>query len=224
MSFPARVERYREIVQELAPDYLTDIVLAIIENESEGQAGIIATEETVNPANLPTDNHGIVRVKRALGLMQVIPTNIVAWNQSHARQLTWEDMTGHDMAAAAAQIQIGVYILKMSIDGVIRLIGRNQINEDTLKLGLVAYSYGIGHLREKFSEMKKDGLYLSFANLSEYFPTFGAPKNRPIHFANVTWSRATGQTGSNTEIATATATTAIVLITFGTLLYTILKG
>lgn len=171
-----------------APHLLIDFILSIIRNESGGKPGIKANRATKFSKELPTRSGGVVKVNKALGLMQTIPLVVDDYNKTH-KTAFYDDMTGATVAAAKKQIQVGVWTFNNNVRAIQaatgkQLIKSGKINIDLLKLVLVAYAWGVGRTKRKLNELKKAGKAPTFENLQAAWPQLGQPANRPIYYAN----------------------------------------
>lgn len=198
--WPKYIERYREYVSWECKDLPVDLVLAVIEHESGGVAGKQA-EKKCKAAILPTAGGGQINVNRALGLMQVIPPNIAAWNEQGGVQVLFEDMTGNDERAIRLQIRLGCWILASSFKGINKFYPEvfptasgGNADPNNVQCALIGYAVGVGALREKFDALKAEGKQLTYQQLRISFPDWGkSPKtgkwiNRPLLYANVVWN------------------------------------
>jgi len=205
-SWPSNIERWRQFANWESKDIPTDLVLSIINNESGGQAGIKSTVNT-KAADLPTDSGGSITVNNAMGLMQVIPPNVAAWNQNKTPTVTYEDMTGHDERAVRLQIKLGSSIFASSVYQLhkfdpVEFPGSSPggATPEQLKLALVAYAIGAGKKGgdrglipklERLREMKRP---LTLEALKVNFPKWGYSEskqkwiNRPTHAATKVWT------------------------------------
>jgi hypothetical protein len=199
-AWPKHIEQYREYSSWECKDLPVDLVLAVIEHESGGIAGDQAKVKC-KAAILPTVGGGKINVNRALGLMQVIPPNIAAWNEQGGEQVFFEDMTGSDERAIRLQIRLGCWILASSFRGLNKFFpavfptaSGGEADPNQVQCALVGYAVGVGALREKFDALKAEGKPLTYAQLRVSFPNWGKSKktgkwiNRPLHYAEVVWN------------------------------------
>jgi len=163
---------------------LNPYFLAIIQNESKGFPGQIASRTTRYTATIPSELGVGIATNRALGLMQVIPINIVDYNSKHpGKEVTYEQMTGTSSADGVKQIETGLYVFFEGVDTLERILGQqliepgNRLNLNLLKLALVTYAWGIGNLREKLDVLTSLGLDPSYENLAATFPDLGNDTN-----------------------------------------------
>lgn len=207
MSWPKNVEKWRQYVNWESKDIPNDLVLSIIEHESGGQAGIKSHAST-RAAEIPNDAGGVVTVSNALGLMQVIPPHVAAWNINKTPEITVEDMTGNDERAARLQIKIGSSIFASYLHRLHKFDPKEfpgktpgTSTPEQLQLALVAYAIGPGSKGgtkgliprlEKLRAMKRP---LTLEALAIAFPKWGYSEskqrwiNRPVDAAKTVWNR-----------------------------------
>lgn len=214
MSWPQNVEKWRQYVNWESKDIPSDLVLSIIEHESGGQAGIKSHART-KAAEIRTDAGGLVTVHNAMGLMQVIPSHIAAWNLNRKPQITLEDMTGDDERAARLQIKIGSsifasYLHKLHKFDPVEFPGKSPgtSTPQQLQLALIAYAIGPGSkggkrgLIPKLEQLRKMKRPLTLAALKAAFPKWGYSEskqqwiNRPLDAAATVWNRYKKNVGS----------------------------
>jgi hypothetical protein len=210
MSFGSKVERWRQLVEELAPDLPSDLVLGIIWHESRGTPGILSGG-TTKPALVPTAT-GMKKATHAFGLMQVIPRNVATWNNEHPADLaTWELMSGTSSTAARMQIRLGVWILRESLAWC-RLYGflwpDGPLSDDQIKIALMVYAWGGHNLAPYLDQLVQEGTPVTAAAIATRWPDMGAPKNAPVKFSQRVWNKAFGGGAGATVPAPVTTTPA----------------
>lgn len=201
------------------------VVMAIIDNESGGTIGQIAGEETGISASLPMKNGGYKTVKKALGLMQVIPINI----EDYAKRfgpVFYEDMTGTSIDAARIQIKIGCDVLRKMINSMIGYLPAMKVtkpamNPDNLGFILMAYAIGQRPVQNMIQRMKTASLPLTLAAAEESEPNLGKPKNRPYFFAKKILKKISGIAGQIRS--TAQSSDLFLVIAAGLTLFLIFK-
>ena len=205
-SWPNNIEKWRQFANWESKDIPTDLVLAIVNNESGGQAGIKSTVNTKS-ADLPTDSGGTISVNNAMGLMQVIPPNVASWNQHKQPTITYEDMTGQDQRAARLQIKLGSSIFASGVYQLHKFDPREfpgtspgGATPEQLKLALICYAIGAGKkggkrgLIPKLEQLRGQKKPLTLKSLSIHFPKLGYSEskqkwiNRPLHAATKVWN------------------------------------
>ena len=194
MGFGGQVERWRPIVVQLAGDLPVNLVLAIIWHESRGQAGAIGAGKTAC-AILPSSS-GARQVCHALGLMQVVPRNVVAWNQTHVYKAGYNDMTGRTNAAAGVQIRLGVWVLKNAFAWLALKYGfpwpGGRLEAEQIKIGLMVYAWGQGHMKPYLDTLAADQVPITSAEISTRWPELGKPKNQPLMYSKTVFNQAFG--------------------------------
>lgn len=199
MSFPAKVERWRPLVLELAPDLPAELVLGIIWHESGGTPGILS-KGTTKPALVPTAAGVDKKATHAFGLMQVIPKNVAGWNEEHPDQIaTWELMGGTSETAARMQVRLGLWILRDSLSWLNRNYGfpwpAGAASDDQIKIGLMIYAWGARNVGPYLEQLKNEGAPVTASEIATRWPTMGAPKNAPVKFSQRVWNKAFGGAG-----------------------------
>jgi len=206
-QWPPHIERWRQYAQWECKDIPVDLVLAIIAHESGGRAGTEA-ERPCKPDTLPTDGGGQIVVNHAMGLMQVIPSNVTAWNQNKKPVITYQDMTGKDERAVRLQIRIGCsifasYVHKLHQFDPVVFPGTSPgtAHENQLSLALVAYAIGPGKpggkrgLIPKLEQLKANNKPMNLTALSKAFPKWGYSEqsqrwtNRPVQYGHSVWAK-----------------------------------
>jgi hypothetical protein len=201
-TWSSNIERYREVVSWECKDIPVDLVLAIINHESGGKAGLQATVKCKS-AVLPSVTGTNWTVNHALGLMQVIPPNIVSWNENpNHEQVYVEDMIGDDERAIRLQIRIGCWIFASCVAGLHQFFPTEfpttsaaDATDNHLQCSLCAYAVGTGAVRDKLAELASQGKPLTFKQLGVSFPDWGKNQktgkwiNRPIHYAEIVWNQ-----------------------------------
>jgi hypothetical protein len=213
----AEIEKYREPASWECKDIPVDIVLTIIDHESRGKPGLQAKAKCKS-AVLPSVTGTEWKVDRALGLMQVIPPNIVSWNENPNHERVFiEDMIGNDERAIRLQIRLGCWIYASTIAGlhknfpsVFTVTSAAQADPNLIRLSFVAYLMGVGGLSEKLEQLQKQGKPLTFEQLRANFPNWGKNKqgkwiNRPIHYGETAWNAYAAHAGGE-KIATTPPT------------------
>lgn len=214
MTWPKQIEYWRQYANWESRDIPTDLALAIIAHESGGQPGLKSTRST-KAAEIPTDTGELVTISNALGLMQVIPPNVVAWNQHKQPKITLEDMTGDDERATRLQIRIGSsifasYVYKLHAFDPLTFPGQkpSTATPEQLKLTLVAYAIGPGQkdgekgLIPKLEQLKAQNKPLTLVSLRVNLPNWGFSKeqgrwiNRPVQYAEKVWNNYKRNVGS----------------------------
>lgn len=188
--FPPAVERWRTVAHAESRGIPTDLILAIIQNESRGRPGLIARRRTRIDVPLPTDDGGSIACGRALGLMQVVPQNVRAWNQRTGEAVTYNDMTGGGYSDARKQIKLGVSVLRGCLFWLhVRDADRwpwpaGQLTNDQIRLALVAYAWGQRRLGKKLNILRSEGEPETFAALARRWPSLGEPANQPLVYVS----------------------------------------
>jgi hypothetical protein len=206
MTWPQHIERWRQFANWESKDIPTDLILAIIDHESGGRAGIKSQANTKSAA-VPMDSGETVTVNNALGLMQILPAHIAAWNEHKTPKITLEDMTGNDERAARLQIRIGSsifasYVQKLHQFDPVEFPGDSpgKATPDQLSLALVAYAIGPGKkggekgLIPKLEQLRAQRKPLTLESLRTTFPKWGYSErkarwiNRPVQAAKTVWT------------------------------------
>ena len=211
MSWPAKVERWRQYVLWECKDIPPDLVLAIIAHESGGIPGKISSATTKANEAIPGSSGP---VNHALGLMQCTSSTILWYNNTGkggGEAATYQDMTGQDERGCRQQIRVGCALYAAQVaqlykfDPVI-FPSRSPANATPgqLKFALVAYAIGGGWgatgpngpgLKPRLIALQNAGKELTFQNLAEYNPLWGKSQNpergwinRPIQMARNTFA------------------------------------
>jgi hypothetical protein len=177
----------------------TPVVMAIIDNESGGKIGIEAAHETRFSAILQTRDGATKTVKKALGLMQVIPRNIADYATKYGT-VYYEDMVGTTAEAAAIQIKIGVHVLKTMINSMIGYLPSLKVTSpsldpDNLSFILMAYAIGQRPVQNMIQRLKMAAIPLTLANAEQAEPDLGKPQNQPYFYAKKILKKINGIVG-----------------------------
>lgn len=197
-AWPDSIEKYRKYVEWECRDIPPDLVLAVIQHESGGVAGLAAKRQSKNRGYLPTADGSEKWVDRAMGLMQVIPGTILSYNDYQRsrpdfdpnRLATWEDVSGTDDRSIRIQIATGCYylaaanrILNLKYPNSAPSQNLSDAKADQLKLVLSSYAVGAGSTSEKLEKLIEKNMSPTYANLEQQYPDWGKPANRPIYYA-----------------------------------------
>lgn len=211
-----QVEQWRQYVIWESGGAPPDLILSIINNESEGSAGEPARVRTKHSRELPTRAGGSRLVDRAYGLMQCVPLVVIDFNNAHPQKpVYWEDISGTDGNSGRLQIRVGCWLFRKMVRNLNRDFpeaypGTNAGNAppEHLTAALVAYARGYGALKKKLDILKDQGLPLTQRNLYEKFPLWGWSHkdqkwiNRPLYYSAKVWRRymrnKTGAPGTST--------------------------
>jgi len=189
MRFPARIERFRSIVERTVKVVAPNVVLSIIQQESNGVIG--------RTANRHAAAGGYAR-----GLMQVIRLVTSDYNRVHHTDYDHVvDMGGKGMINAEKQIRVGAWVFERQLQNVRRYMLKwapNPRTADVVRIADCAYAVGWGNVRRKLDILKSEGLALTFDSLAARFPYWGSVVengkrrwiNRPLHHAQEVWGRA----------------------------------
>jgi len=189
MTFPSRIERFRGIVERVVKTASPDIVLSIIQQESNGVIG--------RTANRHAAAGGYAR-----GLMQVIGLVTNDYNRVHHTDYDHiSNMGGKGMSNAEKQIRVGVWLFERQLQNVRRHMLRwapSPQTADVVRIADCAYAVGWGNVRKKLDILRSEGFNLTFASLVDRFPNWGSVVkkgrrhwiNRPLHHAQTVWTRA----------------------------------
>jgi hypothetical protein len=188
MAWPAQIEAWRQIAEIEGEDLPVDLLLAVIQAESGGEAGV-KSRQTTHPATV-----GGKKLQNAYGLMQVTPRLIAAWNsQVKDPVVTLADLEGTDERAARVQVRIGASYLRNQFA---RLANYSPtfLNDpmaaslDQTALALAAYRMGWYGLRQKLDELQAVGQPLTWRTIAERWPTWGtvngSQPNKPIYYVD----------------------------------------
>lgn len=215
MTWPAQIERWRQIAIWDGRDIPADLILAIIAHESNGTPGAVSigtTQAAIIPsgsADLPT-----IQVNHALGLMQTIGSTINWYNDAGRgteAPTNYAEMTGVQERDVRQQIRVGSALLALQIAKLhqfdfVTFPSRSAAGAtpDQMLFALVAYAVGGGWkattqdgpgLKPRLIALKNAGLPLTFANLANNNPLWGKSNdpergwlNRPIQMARATYA------------------------------------
>jgi hypothetical protein len=184
-------------------------VLAVIQNESNGVAGLAAGRQSKSRAYLPCADGTEKWVDRAYGLMQCVPGTVLSYNDyqrsrsdfDQNKMATWEDISGKDERAIRMQIAIGCYYLAVA-NKILNLNhpmsapakSLSNANADQIKLVLSSYAVGAGATDGKLKSLDEQNLKPTFANIEKRFPDWGKPANRPVYYAKKVFNRFSNHT------------------------------
>ena len=200
MPWKERIERHRQIVEWETKDIPPDLMLAIIEHESNGTIGREGSRGT-KCAMVPIWGGGEVQVCRAYGLTQLHPRTVISWNKVRDPTVYWEDISGKDERAARLQVRLGAWYFAHSVKALHqydpKAFPENSAalaDANQLKLALMAYARGWGALKEKLGKLREAGEPLTADQIARSFPNWGRRKdgtwiNRPVHYATTVWER-----------------------------------
>ena len=208
-KWPDSIERYRKYVGWECRDIPPDLVLAVIQNESNGVAGLAAGRQSKSRTYLPCADDTEKWVDRAYGLMQCVPGTVLSYNDYQRSRsdfdpnklATWEDISGKDERAIRMQIAIGCYYLAVA-NKILNLNhpmsapakSLSNANADQIKLVLSSYAVGAGATDEKLKSLDEQNLKPTFANIEKRFPDWGKPANRPVYYAKKVFNRFSNHT------------------------------
>lgn len=193
MPFPQVVERWRQAASWEGKDVPIDILLAIIEHESGGIAGIVSRRKrAAGFYPLPLDSGGEKMVENDLGLMQTGPAVVLAFSKATKTPVTYQDMTGKDERAYRLQIRVGAWYLANQIRNLHgydtkQFPGKTpaQANENQYRLALIAYARGFGDLKKKLDSLREKRAPLTLSVLESSFPDW----RQGPQFARDIWRR-----------------------------------
>lgn len=197
MPWPNRIERWRQFVTWECKDVSPELVLAIIQKESNGVAGKIANS-TCKPWPIPTIDGKNIIYDRALGLMQIVPRTIDGYNQDNPSNVVYyEEMKGTDERSARLQIRVGCYTYAKSVnrlhlffpDVFLSATPKNATPEQ-LKLAIAGYRMGNPALKIKLDKLLEEGRPLTYEELQNRFPNWGGDTNRVYHYTSKVWANA----------------------------------
>jgi len=189
-TWPQSVERWRQLVNWECKDIPPDLVLSIIAHESGGKAGEPSHIEEGEPQQIPKTDGGTELVTRSYGLMQIGPSTVKSWNDSHTGNdiVYVEDLRGSSERAARLQIRVGSWMYAAQVAQLHDTYPANfpskgaaNASPDQLKLALVAYATGgnwkatsteARGLRPKLEQLKAAGEPLTFDALKKNFPSW----------------------------------------------------
>jgi hypothetical protein len=214
LTWPKKIEQWREPVGWECKDLPPDLVLAVMSHESGGIPGRKGSRGT-RCGTLPTASGGKVQVCGALGLMQIHPLTVSSWNEHGDETAYLEDMTGDDERAIRIQIRLGCWYLASCVAGLHQFdptafpaVSAAKAGQNQLQCALIGYAVGLGALKKKLKQLQSENKPLTYDQLVKTFPEWGKSKktgkwiNRPLHYAAVVWDqyakKATGGTISTT--------------------------
>lgn len=185
--FPPTVERWRGIVEELAPAIPAALVLAVIRRESGGRQGARGAT-------------------RDYGLMQVKPATLAEYNKRHEQKIAAEQLLGEDLEAAKDQIRVGVWYLQHCLRRVhswrpdLAPWPDGPLTDYQIQLGDLCYSRGpggAGALRRRALGAGYPDSYQGIYTYREtHEPDWGKPGHPFNHAAAVLAMTRTDGTGS----------------------------
>lgn len=207
MSWPSHIERLRQWASWECRDIPVDLVLAMVDQESNGQIGIIGKVKIKDVAQLPLENGGVSKpINHALGLMQIIPSHVLSWNQSKTPIIYYDDMIGKDERAARLQMRIGCSYYANLVNRLHSFDAKafpskspGNASSEQLKLALVAYRMGPGReggkrgLIPRLEQLKAQKLPLTLIQLKRSFPNWGYSQkkerwiNKPFYYTQKIW-------------------------------------
>lgn len=192
-AWPEHIEALRTWVLWECRDIPPDLVLAVIQNESNGAPGIQGRGKT-RAGKLPDVNGNFVELCHAMGLMQTIPATVIWYNETADDPATVDDMEGEDERAARLQIRVGCrylafvnhYLHKKNASAC-PAASLADANDDQIKFVLCGYAVGHGAITEKLSELQRQKIPATWSNIKKYYPTWGQKNgkwiNRPVQYA-----------------------------------------
>lgn len=203
MPWPPQIEQWRAAAIQVGRDIPPDLLLAIIDHESDGIAGQIGQGKIAGPGDVPLRAGGAQYVDRALGLMQCIPAAIKGYNDSYgkAAPVFYEDMIGRDFESGKKQIAVGAALYAVFVQALhkydpVTFPGRSPSSASTEQLlqALIAYGVGPAPLFKKLDELRAAGRPLTWQSLYSTFPDWGRDSetgkwiNRPLYASARKWS------------------------------------
>ncbi len=201
MIFSPQIEQWRPLVTLESAGLNPDLILAIIDHESRGTAGV-QSRQTTKRGTLPRRDGSSIVANHAMGLMQVIPSNWENWNKRKSPTLYYEDATGKSGQAARLQVRIGVSILKGCLQSVHRFnpvlfpaTSPQAASDEHIQASLLCYAVGQGNVFPRIQTLLSKGYSFDLNNLERLFPKWGYSEtrkrwiNRPIHYVQTVWNR-----------------------------------
>lgn len=177
MPWHENVERWRQYVEYEARDVPAGLVLAIIEGESAGIPGAKGFKPLVG-ARLPKDDGTTAEVFTPLGLMQIAPVTVAAYNAANTPPVTIDDLTGTDQRAARQQIRVGCWVFASEVNRLHRWdkdafpgASPGSATADQIKIALAMYGAGSGPVIDALDALRQKKRPLTFDEL------FRAPQN-----------------------------------------------
>lgn len=189
--FSGQVESWRQLVEAIVsrqkPPFDPNLVLAVIQQESGGRAGVRA-------------GVGAGDGSHASGLMQCIGSVVTDYNSVHkSRPCPAGAMTDGSLLGSAWQVEVGVWLLARKHSQVRAYAAKYQPDypldsANRTLLADCAYAMGWAALRSKLDTLRSEGKLLTFGNLRTRFPDWGKNStgkwiNRPLHHATVVYGR-----------------------------------
>ena len=201
MAWNNCVESLRKVVNWECKDIPSDLVLAIINNESGGQIGIKAKVKC-KAGDMYDASGKRHSINRAMGLMQAIPATVQFYNDSApaGEKALLEDMTGTDERAARLQVRVGCkflafvnHYLHTRMPKAAPAAHLSDASPDQIKLVLTGYAVGHGATRKKLMAVKEQGYPPTFDSIKRNFPEWGKRNgkwfNRPIFYAEKVFAK-----------------------------------
>jgi soluble lytic murein transglycosylase-like protein len=202
MPLKPRIERLREMVSWESIGIPVPLLLAIIHQESRGSIGLKARVNT-KPWAIPSINGGNITFNKAMGLMQVVPRTLAAFNNRHpSSPVYYEQMVGKTLNDARLQIRVGAEVLAHEIDTLHNRYPNQfpssvtDVEPNQLLFAILAYRMGSGSLGKRLTELKARGLNFTYENIKSQFPKWGYNSktgkwiNRPIYYTDKIWNAA----------------------------------
>jgi len=195
-----KIERWRKVASAEANGIPVDLVLSLIKQESGGQVGRIAGADC-RPGLIPTNAGNMVTAKRALGLMQVVPNTIKAYNKANPSDIaTFEQMIGKSNSDARKQVRVGCWVFRKEIHNLnkydpLEFPAETAPEADTNQMlfAILCYRMGFGATKKRMNEMKAKHYLLDYKVFRREYKDWGKTTegkwiNRPIHYTDTVWT------------------------------------
>lgn len=177
------VARWRPLVTEelarVSSPIPVGVVLAVIQLESAGEAGLKASRKAGDGSY-------------AIGLMQCIQSAIDTYNAATGASVRYEWLGGESDESARYQVRVGIWLLGRAWANVREYVEEHEqatpALDQLVRLGDCAYAMGWGGLKAKLEDLTERGLPATYGSLESEFPTWGQPANNPLRHARTVWA------------------------------------
>ena len=178
MSFPANVERWRQLATWEAKDLPVNYVLAVIQYESGGTPGNKGRKKRQNAYPMQNRAGETVQIDRDLGLMQVSPILAKTFNDDPKTEpaVTYEDFIGATERDCRIQIRVGCYGLAFNVRALFKHFpetfqarSARNANENQLRFALMGNALGPHGLRKRLNALRERGLPLTWGNFRQVY-------------------------------------------------------
>ena len=188
--WPAAVERWRPLAAREGGRAPVELLLAIINHESGGVAGLPSTgttKKSYTDAERAACGLPAALRARSLGLMQVSPGLWRAFNATRPGEVSPCDLAASTDEGAAKQIRIGAWYAALCLDRSRDLVDASAWpgglpSREHVEWAALCYAQGIDGVHNQVAAAGAAGFPRTVAGVEAFKPKWGAPET-PFLFA-----------------------------------------